>query len=92
MLQFLVKKKICKKEFNKLKWADEEKLAKQLLQLSEKRKKLISQSNLQSKERLVKILVSNKEHKLFIMSDIKHEPVFAVKEVCKTEKLVEQEK
>ncbi len=76
---FDVSPKLLRREFNKLKWNNEEKLAKQLLFLSEKRRQLIAESNSQSRTRLIDILSKNNSPNLFIMSGIEHAPVFIAK-------------
>ena len=73
---FEVSPKRLKKEFLKLKWHDEEALAKQLLLLSERRKQLISESNSQSSRQLEEILNRNRHPNLFIMSGIEHATIF----------------
>ena len=73
---FGVSPKGLKKEFLKLKWHDEEALAKQFLLLSEKRKQLISESNSQSRRQLEGILNRNRHPNLFIMSGIEHATIF----------------
>lgn len=73
---FDVSPKLLRREFNKLKWSDEETLGKQLLALSEKRKQLIAESNSQSEAKLAEILNRNRHPNLFIMTGIEHAPVF----------------
>lgn len=73
---FEVSPKVLKREFNKLKWHNEEKLARQIITLSEKRKQLISESNSQSKVKVGEVLTRNLHPHLFIMSGIEHATIF----------------
>ena len=73
---FEVSPKRLRKEFDKLKWNNEHLLSEQILNLSEKRRKLIDESNSLSKTKLVGILEENLQPNLFIMSGIEHATIF----------------
>lgn len=73
---FEVSPKLLKREFEKLKWGNEELLGKQLVSLTGKRRELITESNIQSATKLREILNRSKHPNLFIMSGIEHAPVF----------------
>ena len=73
---FEVSPKGLRREFDKLKWNNEHLLSKQILNLAEKRRKLIGESNSLSKTKLAGILEENLQPNLFIMSGIEHVSVF----------------
>ncbi|MBI2995461.1 MAG: hypothetical protein HYY52_01960 [Candidatus Melainabacteria bacterium] len=74
---FEVSPKRLRKEFDKLKWNNEHLLGEQILNLSEKRRKLIDESNSLSKTKLVGILNENAQPNLFVMSGIEHATIFS---------------
>lgn len=73
---FDVRTPVLKREFLKLKWHDEEKLSRQLIALSEKRKVLIKEGNIKSEIKLNEVLESSEQLNLFIMTGIEHATIF----------------
>ncbi|MBI1858108.1 MAG: hypothetical protein HYR97_03225 [Candidatus Melainabacteria bacterium] len=73
---FEINSQRLKREFDKLAWDDQEKLSRQILALSEVRKKLIAKSNDLGKVRLNEVFSVSHQPYVFVMSGIEHELVF----------------